>query len=182
MTNDHRMDDFIKSKFEIRIKKQELVDLTNSSINHFNEVVKIALSEEQPMAWRAAWILNSSIKKNDVRLINQIPKIINFLDGRDDGHLRELLKLLDKMTIPDEEEGKLFDICISTWEILGKSPSVRITAFKLLVKIAKKYPELAEELSFLTHSDYIEPLSPGIKNSVLKLKKELSFMMDSSPS
>ena len=135
--------------------------------------MEIALSEEQPMAWRATWILGKSIKKNDSRLKEYVSDFINFLEGREDGHLRELLKIIEKMEVSEEEEGKLFDICISVWELIGKSPSVRITAFKILVKIAKKYPELAEELEFLTHNDYVETLSSGIKNSFEKLKREL---------
>jgi hypothetical protein len=42
------------------------------------------------------------------------------------------------------------------------------------VKIAKKHPELAKEISFLTEDHYLESLSPGAKNSVSKLMKELN--------
>lgn len=55
------------------------------------------------------------------------------------------------------------------WEQVGKIPSVRIFAFRLIVRIARKYPELKNEIAFLTQPHYTETLSPGIRNSVHKL-------------
>lgn len=169
------MEKELRRLFEKRTStsKKELVELINSGPQYFNESIKIALSDEAPICWRATWIISSAIKKNDKRLIKHIPDFIAAIDDKGDGHQRELLKVLSKMDVSDEEEGRLFDKCITIWEKIGKSPSVRVTAFKLLVSIAKNYPELKEEIVFLTHQDYIDTLSPGIKNSVLKLKKEL---------
>jgi hypothetical protein len=69
------------------------------------------------------------------------------------------------MDLKDDQEGYLFDECMNIWESVGKSPSVRITAFSILADIAKKYPELRHELEFLTQNQYTETLSPGIRLS-----------------
>jgi hypothetical protein len=88
-------------------------------------------------------------------------------------HQREFLKILLRMELNNKQEGKLFDICMTIWEDINKSPSVRILAFSTLVSLTKKYPELISEIEFLTQSHYIETLSPGIRHSFERMKKEL---------
>jgi hypothetical protein len=39
--------------------------------------------------------------------------------------------------------------------------------------IARKYPDLKMELKMMVSPEYIEPLSPGIKNAVLRLLSDL---------
>ena len=57
---------------------------------------------------------------------------------------------------------------------INKSPSVRVNAFKFIVEIAKKHPELIKEISFLTQDHYLDSLSPGAKHSVLKLMRKIT--------
>ncbi|MFC2103688.1 hypothetical protein ACFLSS_04585, partial [Bacteroidota bacterium] len=91
---------------------------------------------------------------------------------KDDGHQRELLKILLLMELDEEYEGILFDVSMNLWESINKKPSVRFTAFKFIVKTAKKYPEIAKEISFLTQNHYLESLSPGVKHSISRMIKE----------
>ena len=57
------------------------------------------------------------------------------------GVQRELLKILLQMELNEEDEVFLFDVCVKVWEKINKKPSVRLTALKFMVEIAKKYPE-----------------------------------------
>ena len=66
-------------------------------------------------------------------------------------------------------QGQLFDLCISLWENILKKPSIRYTAFRFLVKITNKHPELRKELDFLLEPRYFETLSPGVKKGVYKM-------------
>lgn len=77
------------------------------------------------------------------------------------------------MNISEKYEGKVFNICMNLWGQISKDPSVRMTAFKFIVKIAKKHPELLVEINFLTQDHYLESLSPGVKKSIVKIMKEL---------
>ena len=76
------------------------------------------------------------------------------------------------MKISEKHEGQIFDICIKIWKQINKAPSVRMNALKFLVKIAKKYPELFEEISIVTQNHYLESLSPGVKHSIKKLIRD----------
>jgi hypothetical protein len=156
-----------------RFNKENFMSHLNSDTIEFNNAIEIALKEHQPESWRAAWIINHSSIKNDERLQPRLKEFISVLLTKGDGHQREILKLLLKMEIPEDLEGVLFDKSVTIWEDISKSPSVRMIAFKVLVKIAAHYPEMKNEISFLVQDQYLDSLSPGIKNSMLREAKKL---------
>jgi hypothetical protein len=168
------MNDSLENTLVTRFNKEELFSFINEHPAQFDKALKISLTDAQPQAWRAAWVLGHSMSKNDLRIKPHIPKIIKGLKTKKDGHQRELLKILEKMNISEAHEGYLFDICITIWADIYKSPSVRIVAFKTLVKIVKRYPELINEIESLTQNHFTETLSSGIKHSFAKLVKRLN--------
>ena len=111
--------------------------------------------------------------KNDKRIKPYSKKIIEAIKGKKDGHQRELLNILEKMDVNKENEGFLFDICITIWEDTHKISSVRIVAFRMIYNLVKKYPELINEIELIAQDFYAKDLSPGIKNSFFIMKKEL---------
>jgi hypothetical protein len=135
----------------------------------FEEAINLAISDKQPYSWRAAWLLWSCMDKNDQRINKYVEKIIDTLPTKSDDQLRELLIILQRMELRDECEGKLFDICVNIWEKIGKQPSVRYNAFKLIVRIIKRHPDLSKEVVFLTESQYTDSLSDAVKKSISKM-------------
>jgi hypothetical protein len=168
------MNDSLENILVTRFNKDELISFISKYPAQFDKALKISLSDIQPQAWRAAWVLGHSIQNNDERIMAHIPKIIKAVKTKKDGHQRELIKILEKMDISEAHEGYLFDIYIKIWTDIYKSPSVRIVAFKALVRIVKKYPELINEIESLTQNHFTETLSPGIKHYFAKLVKELN--------
>ncbi len=152
-----------------RFKKEELAKLLNADREKFDQTLKLALQDVHPVSWRAAWMLYHTMEEHDRRLQPCLPRLIEALKGKGDGHQRELLRIIGLLEITEEYEGILFDACMEIWEQVGKIPSVRIFAFRFIVRIARKYPELKNEIGFLTQERYTETLSPGIKNSLQKL-------------
>ena len=134
----------------------------------------MAVTDKQPYSWRAAFVLWSVIQNNDVRIQKHIKRIVKAVKGKSDGHQRELLKILLMMELDEKYEGVLFDLCMNIWEQIDKSPSVRVNALKMIIKIANKHPELVKEISFLAQDHYLESLSPGARHSVRKLMNELA--------
>jgi len=169
------MDESLEEMLKTRLSMKKMITKINDDPQNFSEALRIALTEDKPQAWRAAWLLNHCIKKNDERIRCNIERVINSVRDKEDGHQRELLKILDKMKIIEDHEGYLFDECMNIWEAIEKSPSVRITAFGILLKIVKKYPELKSEIEHLIQSHYTETLSPGIKRSFHKNLKDLGI-------
>jgi len=139
----------------------------NSAV--FDEAIQLALQSDERIAWRAAWVLFHAMEDYDPRLQPHLAAFVSALRGKRDGHQREMLKIIERLKPDDDLEGELFDICMSIWENQGKSPSARITSFRIMYSIAKKYPELLQELNYLLQEHYTESLSPGIRNSLKKM-------------
>ena len=152
--------------------KSEMISFMNSHPEYFEEAIELAVSDKQPYSWRAAYVLWSVIKENDNRIQKHIKKIVNVVKNKSDGHQRELLKILLMMDLDEKYESVLFDICMRIWEQINKSPSVRVNAFKFILKIGNKHPELKQEISFLIQDHYLESLSPGARHSVKRIMKE----------
>lgn len=152
--------------------KEEMISFMNAHPEYFQEAVELAVSDKQPYSWRAAYVLWSVIQENDKRIQKHIKKIVKALENKNDGHQRELLKILLMMELDEKYESELFDFCMGVYEQINKAPSVRVNAFKFILKIANKHPELKKEISFLTEDHYLESLSRGAKHSIKKLVKQ----------
>ena len=139
----------------------------------WEEAIELAITNKQPYSWRAAWLLWSSLEKNDKRIQPHIQSLIDGLKNKKDGHLRELLKILILMELTEDQESKLLDFCIQLWKDIHKTPSVRYTAFRFMYLIAAKYPELINEIKFYTEKKYVQTLSPGVRKSINKLIQTL---------
>jgi hypothetical protein len=155
--------------------KAGMISYIQAHPEDFEEAIKLALSDKQPYSWRAAWLLWSCMEENDQRIQGYIKNIIDTITTKNDDHQRELLKILLQMELNKKQESFLFDLCISVWEQINKKPSVRFTAFKFIVKIAKKHPDLSHEIIFLTQNQYMDSLLPAAKKSISKIIKEFNL-------
>ena len=149
--------------------KADMISYMKFHPEDFDELIKLSIADKQPYSWRAAWLLWSCMDKNDPRIHRYVEKIIDTLPTKCDDQLRELLIILQRMELNDDYEGKLFDICVNIWEKIGKQPSVRYNAFKLIVKIVKNHPDLSKEIIFMTESHYMDSLSDTVKRSIFKM-------------
>jgi len=139
----------------------------------FKEAIQLAVSDKPPYSWRAAWLLWSCMEKNDDRVQGSVKTMIDILPTRKENVQRELFKILYHMELNEEDEGRIFNCCLDVWERIHKQPSVRLNAFQLIIKIARKYPELSHEIVLLTQEQYTDTLSPGVKHSINRLLKSL---------
>ncbi len=140
----------------------------------YEEAFKLAISNKQPYAWRAAWLLWSCLSKNDKRVRKHIPKILKAIPEKADGHQRELVKILSLMDLNEDAQGTLFDICLNLWKSIEKKPSVRYIAFQYLAKTAQQHPDLVTEIKYYTQKEYLVTLSPGVRRAINKLLTSLS--------
>lgn len=131
--------------------------------------IRLALTDRKPQSRRAATLVWSCMGEDDERVRPFLNDIIAALPSKSDDHQRELLKIVLPMSLDDEQEGTLFNFCISLWEQIGKNPSVRFTAFRMMAKIARNHPELAAEMHLFTQPEYLETLWVTAKKSVAKM-------------
>ena len=149
--------------------KTVLTDYLGSHPRDFNEALRLALSDDPPYSWRAAWVIWSCMKPNDPRIKRYISRIVDTLPSKNQSQQRELMMILQRMELSEKEEGKLFNFCISAWKNSTNQPSIRYNAFKLILKIGARHPGLRTEIGLLTGGDTLDTLSKGVRHSVIKL-------------
>lgn len=149
--------------------KEEMVLYINSHPDEVDELIELAISNKQPYSWRAAWLLCNCMEENDLRVQPHLSFIIKQLNSFADGHQRNLIDLLLKMKINENDKGLLFDACVDIWLNIQKQSSVRYKAFLVIIQLTKHYPELRNEVKSFTDKQFVDSLSPGIRRSVYKL-------------
>ncbi|PKR79704.1 hypothetical protein CW751_13790 [Brumimicrobium salinarum] len=150
----------------INSKKEKMLKYIRTHPTDFKELIDLALSNQQPFSWRAAWLLHNCMDKNDLRIHAYVSTIIDRLTMFSDGHQRNLLNILLKMEVPEENEGLLYDSSVKIWLDLKKQSSVRSKAFEVIFQLAMRYPELRQEVSAMTDKRFVDALSAGIRKSV----------------
>lgn len=135
----------------------------------FDELFELSISDDQPYSWRSAWLIWDCIEDNDPRLASKIDLILDIYPSLSESQQREYLMTLDKVELNEQQEGILYNLCESLWKDVKQKASIRYRAFKMMIKIMKKYPELQTEFPFLITDYYIQNLSRGAKHSVNKL-------------
>jgi hypothetical protein len=153
--------------------KNEMIAYLNNHPEDFEEAINLAASDKQPYAWRAAWLLWSCMEENDIKLQGHVKKLVNVISKKGDGHQRELLKILQKMELDEEDESVLFSVCMDLWEKNNKRPSVRYTAFVFMHRMVSKYPDLLPEIKLIAGDPYLDSLTPGIKMTVSRILSSL---------
>ena len=155
-------------------KNAEMLEHIKSFPNWFCKLINTSMDLKHPKAWRAAMIIGHIMKKNDLRVTPHINDFIDCLPHlTHDGHQRQALIILDKLTLNEDQNGHLFNHCLSIWEQVNKIPSTRIRAFQAMIKMTKQFPELKDELKLFTTDYYSQTLSEGIKvtfDSIVKNK------------
>jgi len=160
--------DFIKGRCWSDVSLSEVHQFVNQSNEHVEKMLEYAISDVKDSSWRVAWLLERSLDKSDEIIQKYNLKIIKSIIGKECGHQRELLKLIIDRNLSEEEEGRLFEICLNIWKDVHKKSGTRFYAFNYIHKIVAKYPELQNELVGLFDRNYLETLSPGIKRGIQK--------------
>ncbi|MDR1859792.1 MAG: hypothetical protein LBR06_02570 [Bacteroidales bacterium] len=154
-------------------RKHDMIAYVHNNPGCINNIIMLALSDSASAAWRAAWLLESVMADNDRKVRPHVPRMIGMLPNVGESQKRLFLMILQRMEIDGVDESRLFDICTTIWEDLRSASGVRCYAFKILLKIARKYPDLINEIRLLTEQRYMETLSPGIRHSIrLAMQRE----------
>jgi len=149
--------------------KNDCLSYITSHQEDFPELIELSISDKQPYSWRAAWLLSSCMDNNDQRVKRYLQKILDILPARENSQQWSLLKVLQRIEIEPEYEGQLFDTCTIIWKNINNKPFTRFQAFKIMVAILKKYPDLSNEIKLLTDPYYTDNLSDNSRKSVFKL-------------
>ncbi len=143
---------------------------------HVKALLHLALHEKDPIAWRAAWVLDGSDELKSGLARKHISKIVKALPELESmGTLRSLLRMLTRYDIPENEQGLLIDLCFSYLVSELYPVAVKAHAMQIIYHHVLLYPELKNELIAVIE-DQAENNSVGFKargNILIKQMEKL---------
>lgn len=155
------------------IEKDLLIAEVIKSETHFNTLLQLALHEQDPLAWRACWVLDGSDERKPGLARKHISKIIQALPKlKSKGTLRSLLRLLSRYEIPEKDQGLLIDLCFSYLVSELYPVAVKAHAMQIIYHHVLLYPELKDELITVLR-DQAENNTAGFKSRGNRLIKEM---------
>lgn len=155
------------------VGKNLLIREVIKSESHFRTLLQLVLHETDPLAWRAAWILDGSDEFKPGLARKHISHIVNALPELESkGTLRSLLRLLSRYEIPEQEQGLLIDLCFSYLVSELYPVAVKVHAMQIIYLHVLIYPELKDELLAVIE-DQIANNSAGFKSRGRRLIKQM---------
>jgi len=156
-------------------QKAPLLNEYQSNPSLFRIALEDALNAKTSEAWRALWFINHILSPSvEEALLNVYPQLVKRLEENDASLQRELLKLIQNISLTEEWESYLFDQAQKTWEKIGTKPSTRIQALYCMLSIATKHPSLKNEIALYQEDYYLNDLSPGIKKQAQECLRKLT--------
>ena len=142
----------------------------------FNALLDLALHDEDPVAWRAGWVLDGSDEQNPGLASHSISKIIHRLpEIESKGTLRNLLRLLCRYPVDEADQGILIDFCFQTMVSELYPVAVKVHAMQIIYNHVLIYPELKEELVAVIQ-DQVVNNSVGFKSRGMRIIRQLDHI------
>lgn len=143
-----------------------LISKMKGDINYFDQIFNIALSNEYPYAWRAAWCIQKVLPKYkgeiELRVDDILKSFPNFTHHGQQGCMVKVLKSID---FDPENAGEVVDCCLEFLKDEKLPDYVKFYSMEFLVGIARKIPELKSEFAY-----FIEDAIPNGKTYMIKVK------------
>nr|NQU94519.1 hypothetical protein [Bacteroidota bacterium] len=155
---------------------EEIAKMVEIKPELFDLLWGIALSDEQPINWRAAWVIKMLWERNaDIvspyveEMCRQLPNLTA------DGPKREFLKIISENGLPRDEElvGVLLKTCFDWLASPVEAIAVKAHAMQILFDICIEFPEIIPELK-ITIELAMQEGSAGIVSRGRRILQEIS--------
>ena len=152
----------------------KVVTYVGASPARFSQLVEVFLSGPYRITQRAAWPLSVCIENNPQLIAPHLKKILDYTlkPGVHDAVKRNVVRLLQFIDIPVRLQGQVAAICFQFFSNKKEPVAVRVFSMTVLSHLAKKLPELKNELIPLIE-DQMPYGSAGFISRGRKVLKEL---------
>ena len=140
------------------------------------ELLNLLYEGDDPMRWRAAWVLEKVSERKPSLLAKERNSIVAMVTNGNgpDGLRRLLMSILHNLPDDRDIDVELLNYLLATMLDLKAPPGVQALAMKLAARISSRYEELHEEFCYMVRNMELEYYSPGVRSAVkqcLKKKK-----------
>lgn len=166
----------IKDEILREHSKQQAIKIASyigTDPDRFDELMHLFFDREYRTSQRAAWVVSHCLDKHPELAKPHLEKMV--LNLRNEVHVavvRNTLRVLQFMDIPDEVLGEATDICFTIMESGSQPIAVKVFAMTVLANICKKLPDLKNELTLLIE-DQMPFASAGFRSRGTKILRRL---------
>ncbi len=142
----------IRELLKSELSKRHAVEIARMSGENpliYDELWAIAISDELPINWRAAWVIKGIWEKTPHVLAPYLGLMRQSLPSiTQHGVRREFLRILTEYPPPEDEEelGILLKCCFDWLANPVETVAVRVHSMEILLHISKRIPEITPEL------------------------------------
>ena len=136
-----------------KAQTMKIVKWVGNSQQRFDELFKLFLNAEYRITQRAAWPISycvidhpDLIKKYYKQLIEELKKPDIHVAVR-----RNIVRLLQKIEIPQQYHGELMDICFKFIARPDEAVAVKAFSITILQKLSILYPQIRHEIKLIIH-------------------------------
>ncbi len=148
---------------------EKVARYVGADTTRFKELMKLFFCSETILTQQAAWIMNVCVEKHPFLVNPFLEKMIdNLAKPVHDGVKRSTVRVLQDVEIPEKLIGKTADHCFTLLTKSSEPVAVKVFSMSVLLKIAKKEPELKNELKII-----IEDQMPFAKPAFLSRGREV---------
>ena len=166
----------IKNELLKELSKQraeKITDYIGTDPDRFEILIDLLLGEEYRVTQRAAFTLSHVFDRHPHLIEPYLDKLVyNLRNKVPVAVVRNTVRFLQFVEIPDHLIGEVTDICFGLLES-GDSPiAVKVFAMTVLANVCEKEPDLKNELAIIIE-DQLPYGSAGFKNRGTKILKKI---------
>lgn len=126
-----------------------IVDYIGHKENRFAELMELFLTGDYQMTQRAAWPMSYVARKYPDLFWPYFKKVLQYLSQPHvhNAVVRNSLRVLQDLDIPEWAQGELVDICLSFVQDPKQQGAIKAFSITVLKNICKSYPELVQEVA-----------------------------------
>ncbi|MBL7931001.1 MAG: hypothetical protein JNL60_03810 [Bacteroidia bacterium] len=158
----------VKSNAELRKKWASTIVEKDIDLKKLSELLKA----ERKTAIRFLWFLTEIGMMNPDKLFEALPFLLTRCDKLDPAYKQSFASYWLIAGIPKEQEARAIDLCFGWLVSANTNVTIKSRAIWVLLKLAKKYPELKNELK-LCIKDQMNKYSKDFEKRAVKVLKQL---------
>lgn len=152
----------------------QIIEWIGADSKRFEALMNFVLSEHPMLSQRAAWPLSYIAVTQSELIYPYLNKLLEIVKGNVHPAIkRNTFRFLKEIDIPEKNVSKTLDVCIKVASDPKETIAVICFSFQTLLKLTKKFPEIKNEVIYITECHQSNE-APAVKNTIKKLRKELS--------
>lgn len=142
----------------------KIVEYIGADASRFAELIGIFFEGEYRLTQRAAWVLNYCAERHPALVEPYLEKLVDLLAEKrvHNAARRNIARFLQYVEIPEELLGKAYSHCVDLFDDPNEPIAVRVFALTVATRIAKREPELINELQMIVKK-HLPQASAGIR-------------------